>query len=792
MTIIQTGADAYASDAIPETALGDEFLGWDFLKNYGLREEQIGAHHLRWPGGIPAEEGIDTDGDGVRDQVFSLTNPDLLDWDRATGAPREGFSDVIAEAIRQDNSFSLVVGESPYVDAYLDKGPEAAYALIRADVDSFVEKICAGEFGEMPKDFVVEIGSEYYATDVWQQRIAGGFEPKDMAYAWGSVSAVMSDAFKDAVEKYDGAAAGFEPKIAVQLGRIQSPNGDDTDGSPEDNATFISAFDNLEASGEIAPKTIDAVIFHRYLNNFDGLDNFISDPESAGQLQAAIDAWQALSVGETQLVVGWDSPDIASKPLIDADPDVALRYGSAVGSSTLQAFSIMAQAGMDYGTIFGTDVVTSGQYGLAGGKEVYFGGQLYGLMAESLPGTHLLTGIESNTPGVIGNAQVQDNTINTYAFEGEDKVVVFLAAKDFSGDSLDCSFGVEGAYSSAEITTLQGDNLDPKAVGVMETSTIDSLARTDGVTSLDLTFQSDFEVIRVVLSKDPTAAGGDPSAPDGPVGMEPDPSLVLYTSFEGESLHGGSGDDTIFAEHRDTTVSGWGGDDLLIAQEAGVSLYGNIGNDTLVSALDYTIMGGGEGDDLLQLDLTESGHLARGGDGADIFDITTGSAETTSWLADFDAAHDFLVIDGAQVDFDHLDPSMSMAVMGDAPMLQVGSNTLIFGEPDASGDPPPDGDGGSPDDPSHDDSADNHDDPSGGSCFVASAAYGDLRHQDVVDLRSFRDEVLLPHPIGRALIRAYWWIGPELARRVDSKARSGRAVRAVLSRIVAVIRDERR
>ena len=174
MTPIKTGEDNFASDAIPTTALGDEFLGWGFLQNYDSREEQIGAHHTRWPGGIPAEQGIDTNGDGQRDQVFSLSNPDLIDWSRTNGDARDGFSEVAAEAVKQDNSFSLVVGESPYVQTYLDKGADAAYAQIRSDVDGFVSKVCAGNFGTMPKDFVVELGSEYYATDVWHNAIAAG------------------------------------------------------------------------------------------------------------------------------------------------------------------------------------------------------------------------------------------------------------------------------------------------------------------------------------------------------------------------------------------------------------------------------------------------------------------------------------------------------------------------------------------------------------------------------------------------------------------------------------------
>jgi hypothetical protein len=52
---------------------------------------------------------------------------------------------------------------------------------------------------------------------------------------------------------------------------------------------------------------------------------------------------------------------------------------------------------------------------------------------------------------------------------------------------------------------------------------------------------------------------------------------------------------------------------------------------------------------------------------------------------------------------------------------------------------------------------------SGTTCFVATAAYGDPDHQDVVFLRKYRDEVLTSHAFGRAFIAAYWRAGPLLS-----------------------------
>lgn len=68
----------------------------------------------------------------------------------------------------------------------------------------------------------------------------------------------------------------------------------------------------------------------------------------------------------------------------------------------------------------------------------------------------------------------------------------------------------------------------------------------------------------------------------------------------------------------------------------------------------------------------------------------------------------------------------------------------------------------------------------GGGCFVATAAYGDRLHPDVMALRRYRDLVMSRSAFGRVLIRAYWIIGPQLARIVRPRGRSGQACRALL------------
>ena len=78
---------------------------------------------------------------------------------------------------------------------------------------------------------------------------------------------------------------------------------------------------------------------------------------------------------------------------------------------------------------------------------------------------------------------------------------------------------------------------------------------------------------------------------------------------------------------------------------------------------------------------------------------------------------------------------------------------------------------------------------SGGSCFVATAAYGNRLHPDVVTLRSFRDNVLVCYPSGRAFIRLYWKAGPVMAKAVKATGISGRIARVVLQPLVSYSRN---
>lgn len=73
--------------------------------------------------------------------------------------------------------------------------------------------------------------------------------------------------------------------------------------------------------------------------------------------------------------------------------------------------------------------------------------------------------------------------------------------------------------------------------------------------------------------------------------------------------------------------------------------------------------------------------------------------------------------------------------------------------------------------------------PSGG-CYIATMAYGDYNHPQVLVLRSFRDNYLSTKNWGRAFIKAYYKYSPILVERLKNHKRVNQIVRNILDQFV--------
>jgi len=69
---------------------------------------------------------------------------------------------------------------------------------------------------------------------------------------------------------------------------------------------------------------------------------------------------------------------------------------------------------------------------------------------------------------------------------------------------------------------------------------------------------------------------------------------------------------------------------------------------------------------------------------------------------------------------------------------------------------------------------------SSGACFIATATYGSAFAPQVIALRRFRDEVLLPSDIGSLFVTAYYFVSPPLASLVSREQLLKSATKYVL------------
>jgi len=612
---ISLGDENYANpgEEIPESAFGAEFLGWEYFQNFEERYQEVEYHHVRWPGGIPVEDGINVDGspDGSREHVFDLRNENLVDWDRLDEEPREGIEEMMGFAVENDISFSFVAPTSRYVEQAIEEGEQIGLDAARADIRYFVENLLAGEYGEVPADFTIELGSEYYSTDVWKKYTTDEtgepytLDPGDLPATFGKVFAVMAEEIEAVLVDPNLNPDGIDIRIAVQLGR----NGDDNAGTFGDNFDFINAF-NDEGSLD----AIDSLIFHKYIPTFDHIGRGTEWNSNGLNLEDAVNLWESAVGKELDLTVGYLSPAAQSPG--------KLEYDAPGLTNILQMNADLLSEGMDQGSIYALGHSTEGSLGWKG--DVFIGGQLYGMMAESLPGMYLHSGFEDNTSNVLnlGEEYVISDEVNTYVYENEESVVVFLSAKDFEGTQLDYTIQFDGEITSGEITKLwdSGEFVTNPTTGEVvghfgDTLEEAAMIQTDsGTSSIPVTFNHDYEVIRLILEKAPSidepVNEGETSDFIGTLGDD-----IIEGDFSDNKMNGLEGKDYVSGEAGNDTVKGGWGSDTLVGGSGDDRVSGDNGNDSLNGSGGFDTLFGGFGDDTLNGD--EHADLLYGGEGDD-------------------------------------------------------------------------------------------------------------------------------------------------------------------------------
>lgn len=73
-------------------------------------------------------------------------------------------------------------------------------------------------------------------------------------------------------------------------------------------------------------------------------------------------------------------------------------------------------------------------------------------------------------------------------------------------------------------------------------------------------------------------------------------------------------------------------------------------------------------------------------------------------------------------------------------------------------------------------------------CYIATMAYGDYEHPQVLELRKFRDEFLRKSFLGRKFIKFYYEYSPRLVEKLKDKPKTNDIIRTLLDKLVKIIR----
>jgi len=132
------------SNVISEDHFGARYASFRSEDNFFSQIEDFDGGLIIWPGGSMAERAVDR---------FGFEHMGL--YNSEDYGDRPGLSEMMAYAVENDKALSVVLPSSRYV------GDEDA---LRGDIREFMMDLMSGEYGEMPRKLIFEVGNEYYAN----------------------------------------------------------------------------------------------------------------------------------------------------------------------------------------------------------------------------------------------------------------------------------------------------------------------------------------------------------------------------------------------------------------------------------------------------------------------------------------------------------------------------------------------------------------------------------------------------------------------------------------------------
>ena len=79
-----------------------------------------------------------------------------------------------------------------------------------------------------------------------------------------------------------------------------------------------------------------------------------------------------------------------------------------------------------------------------------------------------------------------------------------------------------------------------------------------------------------------------------------------------------------------------------------------------------------------------------------------------------------------------------------------------------------------------------------GSCYIATAVYGDYNAPEVLILRSFRDKKLMPTLLGRLFVKIYYALSPSLADKLKHWTNVNAVIKKCLDKFTNYLKYHKR
>lgn len=668
-------------------------VGWDdTVGDY----YEFNSGFVRFPGGTIAERALVIDGQanfagtsvdfdmlqGDRNEIaYDITHPELMSplLLSGTGQGAEAansvgtFSDAIELALSNDADLGVIIPIFRYFNGVDFTDPQqlsAALAQAEQDVELFVNRLKDGHFngGNLPDNIIFEIGNEAYGNPV--------------EYA------IIAKAITDTLvaELHD---AEFEFEIAVQMGTgadqlIRLSNEGYFDQFMDENEILsipgqprvrleelskLSYQERIVYVDQVMIELLGASIEHvtTLRHHMLGLDyeNIASGPTLETR-DLIFDLW-ASSIRQAS-AEPVDPNYYISAWTVDSDNDVRQHYGTAAGANVLFAMQYFADLEIDRAAVWG--FVGMGGYWPAFGNgraltvadsEFNSAASLtIGLLAESTPGTKMIE--------VDQSLEMSDN-YSMSVFEGEDEFVLFLAAGRLDTQDLTIALDLTNFAGIADVSTthvepVNGGNSGPAQLRYADVTIVDGYA--------NINFDTDFEVVRVVVEKPSTMT----SAPVD-LGSFSETDLLNHensTSFltdGSDRYQAGAGTHLVFGLAGNDNISGGTGRNVDLGsgfnqtQRAEQSvlldniLFGGDGDDRLRGLDGDDYLAGGLGNDVLE-----------GGAGRDTFVFESGKDR----ILDFSPEVDQILLDEGLFSIRDINQNYTLPV----PILSGDSLVYVF------------------------------------------------------------------------------------------------------------------